>query len=54
MGLDGNPLFLRCPITWVFKNTQGSLNVSKSGLEPRHTLEITCMSVWQTNLELVS
>ena len=46
MGLVGNPFFLKCPITWVFRNTQGSLNISESGSEPRHTLEITCMSVW--------
>ena len=54
MGLDGNPLFLKCPITWVFRNAQGSLKISKPGPKPRHTVEITCKSVWYTNLELVS
>ena len=38
LGLDGNPLFLRCPINLLFRNPQGLLNLSKSGSEPRHTL----------------
>ena len=37
LGLDGNHLFLRCPITLLFRNPQGLLNLSKPGLEPRHT-----------------
>ena len=54
MGLDGNPLFYKVSHHLGVRNAQGLLNVSKSGPEPRHTLEITYMSVWKTDMELVS
>ena len=45
LGLSGNPLFPRCPITLVFKDPQGLLNLGKGGSEPRHILEITGVCV---------
>ena len=44
LGLEGNPLFLWCLITLVFRSPHGLLDLSKPGLEPKHTLEIIC--VW--------